>query len=66
MEYPIGTKYMRRGKCPKECTVVDVHKTYNAAGELVRTRYVAEHKFCDQTVTDYDVVAATIARGLIE
>ena len=64
-EYPIGTKFMTRGKRPDLCTVVDIYKTYNSAGELVATRYVATHEFCGQTVKDCDVVAVTIARGLI-
>lgn len=65
MEYPIGTRYMSRGKHPRECTIVDVHKTYNNAGELVKTRYVSTHLFLGQVVTDYDVVQPTIAMGLI-
>lgn len=65
MEYPIGTKYQTRGKVKRICTVVDILKTYNAAGELVKVRYVSEHEFCGQMVRDYDVVAVTIARGII-
>lgn len=66
MEYEIGTQFMSRGKGPQFiCTVTDVWKTYNAAGELVHTRYVATHQFCGQTVTERDIVAVTIARGLI-
>lgn len=65
LDYPIGTKFMTRGKHPAECTVTDVWKTYNAAGELVQTRYVATHVFCGQTVTERDIVAVTIARGLL-
>lgn len=61
----IGTKYKTRGKHPKICTVVDVLKTYNGAGELVKLRYVSEHDFCGQMVTDSDVVIVTIQRGLI-
>ena len=57
---------MSRGKHPKECTVTDIYKTYNATGDLVKTRYVASHEFMGQTVTDYDVVGTTIARNLIE
>lgn len=65
MEYPIGTLFKTRGKAPRLCTVVDIYKTYNLAGELVKTRYVATHEFCGQLVNDYDVVATTIAMGLI-
>lgn len=65
-EYPIGTKYMTRGKAPRECTVIDVLKTYNSKNELVHTRYVSTHIFAGQTVTNKDVVATTIAMGLIQ
>ncbi len=63
--FKIGQKYKSRGKHPKLCTVKDILKTYNSAGELVRIRYVATHEFSGQIVTDYDVVDATIARGVI-
>jgi hypothetical protein len=63
--YEIGTKFYRAGRVQREATVVDVWRTYNAAGDLVRVRYVTEHMFAGQLVTDHDVVAATIARGLI-
>lgn len=62
-DYKIGTKFKTRGKHPRICTVTDVLKTYNAKGELVRTRYVAVHEFCGMLVTDPDVCAVTIARG---
>lgn len=65
-DWNIGTTYKTRGKHPKLCTVVDVLKTYNSVGELVSTRYVSEHEFCGQIVTDRDVVAATIALGQFE
>ena len=65
MEYPIGTQFKTRGKAPRLCTVTDILKTYNSAGELVKTRYVAQHDFMGQKVNDYDVVATTIAMGLI-
>lgn len=65
-EYAIGTQFMTRDKHPKLCTVVDVLKTYNSKGELVSTRYVATHEFCGAAITDSNVVAVTIARGLLE
>ena len=64
--WPIGTKYKTRGKAPKLCTVVDILKTYNSKGELVKIRYVSEHEFCGQIVTNHDVVATTIAMGYVE
>jgi hypothetical protein len=66
MEYAIGTKYKTLGKNSNVCTVTDIYKTYNSAGELVRVRYEAQHEFCGQVVNDHDVCATTIARGLIQ
>lgn len=63
--FEIGTKYKTSGKHPKLCTVVDVLRTYNSAGDLVKLRYVSEHEFLGQTVTDYDVPDAAIAKGKI-
>ena len=64
-QFKIGTQFKTRGKAPRLCTVVDIYQTYNLAGELVKTRYVATHEFCGQFVADYDVVASTIAMGII-
>lgn len=63
-DYPIGTQYRTRGKRKDLCTVIDILKTYNSKGELVKTRYVSTHDFMGQTVTSYDVVATTIAMGI--
>lgn len=62
--FPIGTKYATRGGAPLQCTVIDHLTTRNSAGAVVSERYVSTHQFCGQTVTDSDVVDATIARGL--
>jgi hypothetical protein len=64
--YPIGTQYRTRGKAPRLCTVTDIYRTFNSAGELVRLRYVATHDFCGQTLTEIDVVQTTIDMGLIQ
>ena len=64
-DFPIGTEYMTRGKHPRKCRVIDIWKTYNSAGELVHTRYVAEHEFCGQMLQERDVVRTTIAIGLV-
>ena len=64
--FTIGTKYKTRGKAPRICTVVDVLRTYNSAGELVKLRYVSQHDFCGQVVTDWDVVDTTVAMGKID
>tara|TARA_R110002153_G_scaffold198069_1_gene351625 strand:+ start:294 stop:503 length:210 start_codon:yes stop_codon:yes gene_type:complete len=68
MTIEIGTKFIKqRGKVKNDRieTVTDILKTYNLAGELVKTRYVATHDFCGQTVTDSDILGVTIQRGLI-
>ena len=64
--FPIGTQYRTRGKSPRLCTVTDIWRTYNAAGELVRVRYVADYEFLGQTISDCDVVETTIAMGEIK
>lgn len=64
-DFEIGQTYMTRGKVKRLCTVVDIHKTYNAAGELVKIRYVSTHEFMGQTVTEHDVVGVTIQMGVI-
>ena len=63
--FQIGQQYKTRGKHPQLCTIVDVHRTYNSANELVKLRYVTSHQFCGQTVLDTDVVDTTIAMGLV-
>jgi len=68
MTIEIGTKFIKqRGKVKNDRieTVTDILKTYNSAGELVKTRYVASHDFLGQKVTDRDVLGVTIQRGLI-
>jgi hypothetical protein len=63
--FPIGTRYLsQHRKYPYVCTVVDIHRTYNAAGVLVKVRYVATHDFCGQPVTESDIVDVTVARGV--
>lgn len=62
----IGTKFIRYGSKAKRVeTVVDIHTTYNLAGEVVKVRYVTEHETLGQKVRDYDVVAVTIQRSEI-
>lgn len=64
-KYKIGQKYISRGKAKHECEIIDIHKTYNYKGELVKIRYVSAHKLLGQTVVDYDVVEASITRALL-
>lgn len=66
MENLIGVVYKTRGKHPRLCTVVDKLDTYNSKGELARTRYVSEHEFLGQIVTNSDVCRVTILRGKVE
>ena len=61
--FAIGTVYTPRGKAKRPCTVVDVLRTYNSKGYLVRLRYVSVHEFMGQFVYEYDVCDATIAMG---
>ncbi len=65
-KYRVGTTYTTRGKHPKLCKVVDILQTYSERDgyeEPVKIRYVSEHEFCGQIVTDSDVCEATIAMG---
>lgn len=62
--FKIGQKYILRGKRQDICTVIDIHKTFNNAGELVKLRYVSQHNFIGQKMTDYDVTDTAIARGI--
>lgn len=64
--FAIGTQYISRGKAKNLCTVVDIHKTYNNAGDLVKMRYVATHDFLGQIVTDYDVCDTSISMALYD
>lgn len=64
MTYAIGTQFLSRGKHPRLCTVTDILTTYNAAGQVVRVRYVATHDMLGQVVTDRDVCDTTIAMGV--
>jgi len=64
--FKIGQKYIPVGDKNKAVhTVVDIHTTTNAAGEVVKLRYVSTHEFCGQIVYDYDVNDTRIARGAI-
>ena len=63
-DYPIGTKYTPLGKNQKECEVIDILKTYNHKGELVKTTYKSVHSFMGQLVVNHDVIRTTIDRAL--
>lgn len=60
----IGLKFIRPWNKRKDIeTITDVLKTYNSAGELVNTRYVATHEFMGQQITDSDIVIVSIQRS---
>lgn len=66
MKYPIGTKYIQRGKAKNECTVIDYHVTKNLAGEIVKECYVSEHYFLGQRVLNREVRQTSIDMALGE
>lgn len=61
-EIAIGTEFLTRGKSKKMCKVIDIYRTYNSLGELVRTTYLCEHEFCGQPVR-HEEVATTVLMG---
>ena len=63
--FAIGQKFVARGKNASQCEVVDIFKTFNSSGQLVRVEYVAAHDFMGQKIVDYSVCETTIARGAI-
>lgn len=64
--WPIGTQFIRRQSKRKDVeTVVDILTTTNSKGEVCHIRYIASHDFAGQQVLNKDVVATTIAMGLI-
>ncbi len=62
IDIPLGTNFMiKRPEYTRNMTVVDVHKTYDFNGVLVKTRYV-----CDNGLSkDYDVCKVTIQKALM-
>lgn len=65
--FKIGQQFIRQHTKRKDVeTITDILTTRNTSDEVVKIRYVAEHDFMGQTVTDYDVLDTTIAKGLIE
>lgn len=66
MEIKIGTQFKALGKRGDIKTIIDIHKTFNHVGELVRTTYVTTHNFCGQAIKTYDVTNTEVRRGIIE
>jgi len=66
-KYTIGQKFTRKTKrWEREYTVIDIHSTFNAAGALVKLRYVCEYEVAGQFVVDRDIPETTLARCLYE
>jgi len=62
-KYPIGYRFLTRGRHSRLCTVVDYLTTTNIAGKIVKTRYVTTHVLLGQVVTDNDVTQTSIDMG---
>lgn len=62
--FKIGQQFTNRKD--QLCTITDIFKTYNHAGDLVKIRYAVSHNFLNQTITDYDVVDPTIAKAIFK
>ena len=60
-KFKIGQQFMSGSRNPVVCTVVDIYTTYDHAGNVVKIRYVADHEFAGQIITDYDVNETSIA-----
>lgn len=62
MEFEIGTHYINSKN--RLCVIKDILKTFNSKGELIKTRYVAEHDFMGQKIEDNDVLHISIQKGM--
>ena len=64
-KFEIGLTFKHHArKHNNELTIIDIYKTYNSSGELVKFTYVCSHNFLGQSVIDYDINETTIARSL--
>jgi len=64
--WPLGTKFIRYSSKRRDIeTIVDIHTTTNNSGKVVSVKYVTSHDLMGQTVKDYTVPAALIARSEI-
>lgn len=65
-KFEIGQTYTHKRKNSEQLrTIVDRLETYNAKGELIKLRYVTEHSFMGQILTDDDVLEVSICRALM-
>jgi hypothetical protein len=58
-----GARWENSLKNERRCLIVDIYYTYNLLGKLVKFRYVAQHEFMGQLVTDYDVPETSVDMG---
>ena len=47
--FKVRQRFKTGGKNPRVCTIVDILRTVNLAGECVKLRSVATHAFCGLT-----------------
>lgn len=65
--FAIGTQFTPYNlKNTRVHTIVDFLRTYNNAGELVKTCYETEHEFLGQTIRNRDVTETLIARSVFK
>lgn len=60
----IGTKFLSHGKHPRACTVMEIYTVYDSQDQHVSTYYKAGHEFLGQVVTENELCAVTIQRGV--
>lgn len=61
-EITVGTKFQTRGKHPRKSEVIDILRTTNLKGEIVKTEFLCQYEFLGQKITHREV-AVTIQRG---
>ena len=64
MNIDIGTRWETAGKYSAICTVSDILKTYNSAGNLIRIEYVSQHSSALGGTTESIDNQTTVARGI--
>lgn len=65
IRFKIGQQYTtKHGKATRLHTIVDILRTYNDKGGLVKVCYVATHELMGQAIVDHEVCDTTIARAL--
>lgn len=62
--FAVGTQYLSRGKHPRLYTVSKQLTVTDETGEVIKRYYWATHEFLGQTITDHDVLDATVSIGI--